>query len=104
MIQRARRKSEAVAWVEGDAEWVPAGQRHLESAFLVRPLEVGDYAEWRANGSYRNGKVLGAVGNGMGIEAGQFIEASYWAMDKDDNLYAGDTSVGRVTKIVAPRR
>jgi hypothetical protein len=50
----------------------------------------------------RNGKVLGAIGNGMGIGPGQFIEASYWAMDRRDNLYAGDTSVGRVTKIVAP--
>ena len=50
----------------------------------------------------RNGKVLGAIGNGMGIGPGQFIEASYWVMDKQDNLYAGDTSVGRVTKMVAP--
>jgi hypothetical protein len=51
----------------------------------------------------RHGKVLGAIGNGMGIGHGQFIEASYWAMDRQDNLYAGDTSVGRVTKMVAPR-
>ena len=51
----------------------------------------------------RNGKVLGAIGNGMGIEHGQFIEASYWVMDKQDNLYAGDTSVGRVTKMLAAR-
>jgi DNA-binding beta-propeller fold protein YncE len=50
----------------------------------------------------RNGKVLGAIGNGMGIGPGQFIEASYWAMDTQGNLYAGDTSVGRVTKMVAP--
>jgi DNA-binding beta-propeller fold protein YncE len=50
----------------------------------------------------RNGKVLGAIGNGMGIGPGQFIEASYWVMDRQDNLYAGDTSVGRVTKMVAP--
>ena len=50
----------------------------------------------------RNGKVLGAIGNGMGIGHGQFIEASYWVMDKQDNLYAGDTSVGRVTKMIAP--
>ena len=50
----------------------------------------------------RNGTVLGAIGNGMGIGPGQFIEASYWVMDKQDNLYAGDTSVGRVTKMVAP--
>jgi hypothetical protein len=48
----------------------------------------------------RNGKVLGAIGNGMGIGPGQFIEASYWVFDKQGNLYAGDTSVSRVTKIV----
>ena len=52
----------------------------------------------------RTGKILGAIGNGMGIGHGQFIEASYWTMDKQDNLYAGDTSVGRVTKMVAPKR
>jgi hypothetical protein len=52
----------------------------------------------------RNGTVLGAIGNGMGIGTGQFIEASYWAMDKQDNLYAGDTSVGRITKMVAPKK
>jgi hypothetical protein len=51
----------------------------------------------------RNGKVLGAIGNGMGIGPGQFIEASYWVFDRQDNLYAGDTSVGRITKMVAPR-
>ncbi len=50
----------------------------------------------------RTGKVLGAIGNGMGIGPGQFIEASYWVMDSDDNLYAGDTAVGRITKMVAP--
>jgi DNA-binding beta-propeller fold protein YncE len=52
----------------------------------------------------RNGKVLGAIGNGMGIGHGQFIEASYWVMDKQDNLYAGDTSVGRVTRMLAPKK
>ncbi len=52
----------------------------------------------------RNGKVLGAVGNGMGIGWGQFIEASYWVFDRGDNLYAGDTSVGRVTVMLAPGR
>jgi sugar lactone lactonase YvrE len=44
-----------------------------------------------------DGKVLGAVGNGMGIGTGQFTEASYWSFDSHDNLIAGDTSVGRVT-------
>jgi len=44
-----------------------------------------------------DGKVLGAVGNGMGVGTGQFTEASYWVFDPKDNLIAGDTSVGRVT-------
>jgi len=52
----------------------------------------------------RDGKVVGAIGNGMGIGHGQFIEASYWVFDKQNNLYAGDTSVGRVTKMLAPKR
>lgn len=45
----------------------------------------------------RNGTVVGAIGRGMGIGVGQFIEASYFVFDKRDNLYAGDTSVGRIT-------
>ena len=52
----------------------------------------------------RDGKVIGAIGNGMGIGPGQFIEASYWVFDKQNNLYAGDTSVGRVTKMMAPKK
>jgi streptogramin lyase len=78
---------------------------------LVCALYFDSHGEpWMATGQDgqflkldRNGKVLGAIGNGMGIGQGQFIEASYWVMDKQDNLYAGDTSVGRVTKMVAPK-
>src|SRR5690606_13619687 len=33
----------------------------------------------------RDGQVIGAVGNGMGIGHGQFIEASYWVFDDDMN-------------------
>jgi sugar lactone lactonase YvrE len=51
----------------------------------------------------RGGRVLGAIGNGMGIGSGQFIEASYWYFDKSDSLYAGDTSVGRVTVMSKPK-
>jgi hypothetical protein len=51
----------------------------------------------------RSGRVVGAIGNGMGIGTGQFIEASYWSFDKNDSLYAGDTSVGRVTVMSKPR-
>src|ERR1700749_4533707 len=45
----------------------------------------------------RDGQVVGAVGNGMGVGTGQFTEASYWVFDRNDNLIAGDTSVGRIT-------
>jgi sugar lactone lactonase YvrE len=50
----------------------------------------------------RNGNVLGAVGRGSGIGTGQFIEATYMAWDKAGNLYSGDTSVGRVTRMSPP--
>ncbi len=50
----------------------------------------------------RNGNVLGAVGRGSGLGTGQFIEATYMAWDKAGNVYSGDTSVGRVTRMVAP--
>lgn len=52
----------------------------------------------------RNGKVLGAIGRGMGIGAGEFMEASYWSFDAANNLYAGDTNIARITKMVAPKR
>ena len=50
----------------------------------------------------RDGHVLGAVGNGSGIGTGQFIEATYMAWDFSGNVYSGDTSVGRVTQMIAP--
>ncbi len=50
----------------------------------------------------REGRVLGAVGNGSGLGTGQFIEATYMAWDKNGNIYSGDTSVGRVTRMIAP--
>ena len=52
----------------------------------------------------RSGNVLGAVGNGSGTGGGQFIESNYITWDRDGNLYTGDTSVGRVTEWVAPRK
>ena len=51
-----------------------------------------------------DGNVLGAVGNGSGTGEGQFIETNYMAWDKQGNLYTGDTSVGRVTEMVASRK
>jgi hypothetical protein len=52
----------------------------------------------------RNGSVLGAVGNGSGTGDGQFIESNYMTWDRQGNLYTGDTSVGRVTEWVAPKK
>ena len=48
--------------------------------------------------------MLGAVGNGSGTGTGQFIESNYMVWDKQGNLYTGDTSVGRVTEMVAPKK
>ena len=52
----------------------------------------------------RDGNVLGAIGNGPGYGPGQFVEASYMVADSQGNLYAGDTSVGRITEMVAPKK
>ncbi|HEY6343291.1 MAG TPA: 6-bladed beta-propeller [Bryobacteraceae bacterium] len=51
-----------------------------------------------------DGNVLGAIGNGQGREEGQFVESNYMAMDSRGNLYSGDTSVARITEMVAPKR
>jgi hypothetical protein len=89
-----------------------AGQflRTMQMRNLVCALQFDAQGNpWMASGQDgqflkldRQGKVLGAVGNGMGIGRGQFIEASYWVFDAQNTMYAGDTSVGRVTKMVAP--
>ena len=84
--------------------------RTMQMRNLVCALQFDAQANpWMASGQDgqflkldRTGRVVGAIGKGMGIEHGQFIEASYWVFDKDNNLYAGDTSVSRVTKMVAP--
>ena len=84
--------------------------RTMQMRNLVCALQFDSQGNpWMASGQDgqflkldRNGTVLGSIGNGMGIEHGQFIEASYWVFDRQNNLYAGDTSVGRITKLVAP--
>jgi hypothetical protein len=86
--------------------------RTMQMRNLVCALNFDPQGEpWMASGQdgqflklSRDGRVLGAIGNGMGIGQGQFIEASYWVMDKQGNLYAGDTSVGRVTKMVPSKK
>jgi sugar lactone lactonase YvrE len=50
-----------------------------------------------------DGNVLGAIGNGPGRGVGQFTEASYLVMDSKGNLYTGDTSLNRVTKLAVKR-
>ncbi len=51
----------------------------------------------------RDGTVLGAVGNGAGRGAGQAVETTYMAWDKQGNLYTGDTSVARITEWSPPK-
>jgi sugar lactone lactonase YvrE len=43
-----------------------------------------------------DGNVLGAIG--------KFIESNYMAMDSHGNLFTGDTSVGRITEMIAPKK
>ena len=51
----------------------------------------------------RNGNVLGAVGKGRGTAEGQFMETNFIAIDTRGNLYTGDTTVPRITEMVAAR-
>jgi len=50
-----------------------------------------------------DGNVLGAIGNGPGRGDGQFVESNYMVMDREGNLYTGDTSVPRITQMLAPK-
>jgi DNA-binding beta-propeller fold protein YncE len=52
----------------------------------------------------QTGQVLGAIGNGNGTGAGQFLEASYLTADSKGNLWTGDTARGRLTQMVAPKK
>jgi sugar lactone lactonase YvrE len=91
-----------------------AGQflRTIQTRNLVCAIQFDANGEpWFATGQdgqfvkldRKTGNVIGAVGKGMGIGPGEFIEASYWVFDKQNNLYAGDTSVNRVTVMTAPK-
>ena len=45
------------SFIESDEEWLPQTNR-LFSAFLTRPLELGDFAEWQTNGRFVQGKII----------------------------------------------
>ena len=51
----------------------------------------------------RNGKVLGAVGNGRGWGYGQVSETGYITWDKQGNMYTGATGQDRITEWVMPK-
>jgi DNA-binding beta-propeller fold protein YncE len=90
----------------GDGKFVKTVQmRNLMCAVAFDPrgsLWVASGQDGQLLKIDQNGNVLGAVGNGSGTGDGQFIEANYMTWDKQGNLYAGDTSVGRVTEMIVP--
>jgi hypothetical protein len=51
----------------------------------------------------RNGKVLGALGNGPGSGVGQNGETGYIAFDSKGAVYTGSTSAPRVTMWAPPK-
>jgi ligand-binding sensor domain-containing protein len=53
--------------------------------------------------SKQTGQVLGAIGNGNGTGAGQFLEASYLVTDSRGNIWTGDTARGRITQMIPPQ-
>jgi len=93
---------------DGNGKFVKTIQmRNLVCALYVDPRNQ----LWMATGQDGqifkidwDGNVLGAIGNGPGRGEGQFVESSYMAMDSRGNLFSGDTSVGRITEMVAPKK
>ncbi len=51
----------------------------------------------------RNGKALGAAGNGRGWGYGQLSETGYITWDRQGNMYTGATGQDRITEWVKPR-
>ena len=51
----------------------------------------------------RNGKVLGAIGNGRGWGNGQVSETGYITWDKEGNIYTGATGQDRITEWIRPK-
>ncbi len=86
--------------------------RTIQMRNLVCALYVDPHNQlWMATGQDGqifkidwDGNVVGAIGNGPGRGEGQFVESTYLAMDAAGNLFSGDTSVGRITKLVAPKK
>jgi hypothetical protein len=52
----------------------------------------------------RNGKVLGALGNGPGRGVGENGETGYIAFDSKGNVYTGSTGMDRVTVWMPPKK
>jgi sugar lactone lactonase YvrE len=93
---------------EGNGKFV----KTIQMRNLVCGLYVDPHGQlWMATGQDGqifkidwDGNMLGAIGNGPGRGEGQFIESNYMAMDSRGNLFTGDTSVGRITEMVTPRK
>jgi hypothetical protein len=52
----------------------------------------------------RDGKVLGALGNGPGRGVGENGETGYIAFDRKGNVYTGSTTIDRVTVWMLPKK
>jgi hypothetical protein len=88
------------SWVRGDAEWMPVNHTHVESMFLTRPLEVGDFVEWKANGRFRRGKVIDM----REIASGRMVEVRMAGFDPEPYAIrvaveeAGVVKIGQVAQ------
>jgi hypothetical protein len=91
----------------GDGKFVKTIQmRNFVCALYVDPHKQLRMATGQDGQFFKldwDGNVLGAIGNGPGRGEGQFVEASYMAMDSQGNLFTGDTSVDRITEM-SPRK
>jgi hypothetical protein len=83
-------------FIESDCEWLPEAD-HLISAFLTRPLQIGDYVEWRANGGHRRGQVtkIRDVNNAMQVEHMLTLDPDVYRVDVAVEDSSGVVHLGR---------
>lgn len=61
------------SWAESDSDWLPADVKCPSKPFLVRPLQLGDFVEWRRNGHLRRGKIVKIRDLGSDLSVEQMV-------------------------------
>jgi hypothetical protein len=103
----ADREDKHIVVYTGDGKFV----KTIQMANLVCAFKIIDKKTlWMSTGQDGqiekidwDGNVLGWTGVGPGAEPGQFGESNFMVIDAGGNIIVGDTALGRVQEMVAPK-